>query len=154
MVACCRVRGTEYGNACSGTFLRRSPLSSLPPPLLSDTEQVAELGFQLRPYCRDHTLNDDAALLPICNKYPDPMYRLIANSCLALCDSMWPTRVLCLRDFPSRNTGVVCCFLLEGVFLTQGLNSHLLNWQADFLPLSHLGSPKESELVLLVKKGS
>ena len=69
MVACCRVRGTEYGNACSGTFLRRSPLSSLPPPLLSDTEQVAELGFQLRPYCRDHTLNDDAALPEYSNIY-------------------------------------------------------------------------------------
>ena len=28
-------------------------------------------------------------------------------------------------------------------FLTQELNPHLLHWQADSLPLSHLGSPKE-----------
>ena len=37
-----------------------------------------------------------------------------------------------------------CHFLLQGIFLTQGLNlclSQLLYWQADLLPLSHLGSP-------------
>ena len=31
-----------------------------------------------------------------------------------------------------------CHFLLQGIFLTQGLNPHLLHWQADSLPLSHL----------------
>ena len=34
-----------------------------------------------------------------------------------------------------------CHFLLQGIFPTQGLNLHLLYWQADSLPLSHLGSP-------------
>ena len=29
----------------------------------------------------------------------------------------------------------------QGIFLTQGLKQHLLLWQADSLPLSHLGSP-------------
>ena len=29
----------------------------------------------------------------------------------------------------------------RGIFLTQGLNLCLLHWQADALPLSHLGSP-------------
>ena len=29
----------------------------------------------------------------------------------------------------------------RGIFLTQGLNLHLLHWQADSLPLSHQGSP-------------
>ena len=36
-----------------------------------------------------------------------------------------------------------CDFLLQGVFLTQGSNPcllHLLHWQADSLPLSHLGN--------------
>ena len=28
-----------------------------------------------------------------------------------------------------------------GDFPTQGSNLHLLHWQADYLPLSHLGSP-------------
>ena len=30
-----------------------------------------------------------------------------------------------------------CHFLLQGIFPTQGLNPHLLQWQADYLPLSH-----------------
>ena len=32
-------------------------------------------------------------------------------------------------------------FLLQGIFLTQGLNPQLLHWQADSLPLSHQRSP-------------
>ena len=45
-------------------------------------------------------------------------------------------------DFPGKNTGVGCHFLLQGIFLTQGANPHLLHWQVDSLPLSHQGSPK------------
>ena len=33
-----------------------------------------------------------------------------------------PTRLLCPWDFPGKNTGVGCHFLLQGNFLTQGLN--------------------------------
>ena len=40
-----------------------------------------------------------------------------------------------------KNTGVGCHFLLQRTFLTQGLNPHLLHWQANSLPLSHQGSP-------------
>ena len=32
-------------------------------------------------------------------------------------------------------------FLLQGIFLTQGWNPCLLHWQADSLPLHHLGTP-------------
>ena len=32
-------------------------------------------------------------------------------------------------------------FLLHRIIPTQGLNSHILHWQADSLPLSHQGSP-------------
>ena len=42
--------------------------------------------------------------------------------------------------FPSKNTGVNCHFLLQRIFKSQGLNLHLLHWQADSLPLSHQGS--------------
>ena len=35
-----------------------------------------------------------------------------------------------------------CHFLLQGIFLTQGSNPHLLYWQVDSLLLHHLGSPK------------
>ena len=38
----------------------------------------------------------------------------------------------------------VCHALLQGIFLTQGLNPGLLHWQVDSLPLHHLGSPKKS----------
>ena len=52
------------------------------------------------------------------------------------------------EEFPIRtwgkekNTRVGCHFLLQGFFLTQVLKLHLLpllHWQADSLPLSHLG---------------
>ena len=55
-----------------------------------------------------------------------------------------PTRLLCPWNFPSKNTGVGCHFLLQGIFLTQGSNPCLLLflcWQADSLPLPFLGSP-------------
>ena len=44
-------------------------------------------------------------------------------------------------DSPGKNTAVSFHFLFQGIFLTQGLNLHLLNRQADSLPLNHLGSP-------------
>ena len=49
-------------------------------------------------------------------------------------------------DFPGKKTGVGCHFLLQSIFLTQGLNLcllGLLHWQVDSLPLSHQGSLKQ-----------
>ena len=57
---------------------------------------------------------------------------------------LWLARLLCPWDFPGKNTGVGCHFLLQGIFPTQGSNPHLLrllHWPADSLPLRHLGSP-------------
>ena len=48
------------------------------------------------------------------------------------------TRLLCPWDFPGKNTGVGCHFLLQGIFPTQGSNLQLLHWQADSLPLRPL----------------
>ena len=56
------------------------------------------------------------------------------------CQCSLLARLLCPWNFPGKNTGVGCSFLLQGIFLTQGLNQHLLNWQADCLPLGHQGS--------------
>ena len=36
-----------------------------------------------------------------------------------------------------------CHFFLQGTFLTQGSNPHLLHWQGDSLPPRHLGSPTD-----------
>ena len=38
-----------------------------------------------------------------------------------------PVRLLCPWDSPGKNTGSGCHALLQGIFPTQGLNSHLLN---------------------------
>ena len=48
-----------------------------------------------------------------------------------------PARLVCPWNFPGKNTGVGCHFLLQGIFPTQGSNPRLLRWQADSLPLSH-----------------
>ena len=48
-------------------------------------------------------------------------------------------------NFPSKNTGVSCYSLFQGIFQTQGSNLHLLHWQKNSLPLSHLGSHDSSE---------
>ena len=67
-----------------------------------------------------------------------------AQSCPTLQPhGLQPTRLLSPWDFPDKNTGVGCHFLLQGTFPTQRSNSHLLNllhWQVDSLPLCHLGS--------------
>ena len=56
-------------------------------------------------------------------------------------DSLQPARFLCPWDSPGKTIGVGCHFLLQGIFLIQGLNQCLLHWQVDSLPLSHLESP-------------
>ena len=53
-----------------------------------------------------------------------------------------PARLLCPWDSPGKNTGVGCHFLLQGIFLTQGPNLHLLcllHWQAGSLSLAPPG---------------
>ena len=44
---------------------------------------------------------------------------LVTQSCPTLCD---PINCSCPWDSPGKNTGVGCYFLLQGIFLTQGLN--------------------------------
>ena len=62
-----------------------------------------------------------------------------------------PTRLLCPWDSPGKNTGMRCHFLLQGIFLTQGLNPcllHLLLWQGVSLPLAPPGKPLSPSLNL------
>ena len=47
---------------------------------------------------------------------------VVAELCPTLCDPMEAARLLCPWDFPGKNTGVGCQFLLQGIFLTQGSN--------------------------------
>ena len=55
-----------------------------------------------------------------------------------------PAGLLCPWNFPSKNTGVGCHFLLQGIFLTQGSNLYLLLGRRILYPLSYLGSPQGS----------
>ena len=50
-------------------------------------------------------------------------------------------RLLCPWDFPGKNTGVGCHFLLQGIFLTQGSNPGLPPCRQTLYHLSHQGSP-------------
>ena len=71
-------------------------------------------------------------------------YRIV--SCSIKSDSLRPhglepTRLLYSWNFPGKNTGVGCHFLLQGIFLTQGSYPRLLcllHWQA--VPPSPLGT--------------
>ena len=60
-------------------------------------------------------------------------------------DSLWPyglqpTRLFCPWNFPGKNNGMGCHFFRQGIFPTQGSNPSLPHWQADSVPLSHLGT--------------
>jgi len=67
---------------------------------------------------------------------------LVTKSCVNLLwpHGWWPSRLLCPWDFPGKNTGVGCHFLLKGIFLTRRSNWSFLHWQADSLPVDHQGS--------------
>ena len=62
--------------------------------------------------------------------------------CLTLrSHGLQPTRLLCPWDFSGKNTGVGCHFLLQEIFLTQGLNSGLQHCRQMLYHLRHQGSP-------------
>ena len=81
--------------------------------------------------------------------------QLLLFSLSAVSDSLQPrglqpTRLLCPWDFPGKSTEVGCHCLLQGIFLTQGLNLGLLYWQVNSLPLNNQGSPKLSSGPILI----
>ena len=61
----------------------------------------------------------------------------VSQSCPTLCD----LRLLCPWNSPHKNTGVGCHFLLQGIFLTQGLNLSLLQCRQILYSLSHKEAP-------------
>ena len=68
---------------------------------------------------------------------------LVAQALLTLCEPMdYSTRPLCPWDSPGKNTGVGCHALLQGIFLTQGLNLGLLHCRQILYYLSHQILPK------------
>ena len=76
----------------------------------------------------------------------EELYAQLLSHVPTLCDPM--DHIYSTWDSPGQNTGVGSHFLLQGIFLTQGLNPcllWLLHWQVNSLPLSHLGSLSESK---------
>ena len=63
-------------------------------------------------------------------------------SCVQLLQvqGLQPARLLCPWDFPGKNTGVGCHFLLQGIFPTQRSNTGLLHCRLILYQLSHQGS--------------
>ena len=72
--------------------------------------------------------------------------RGVCVSCSVMSDSLQPhglllTRPLCPWNSPSKNTGVGCHSLLQGIIPTQGSNLGLLHCRQILYHLSHQGSP-------------
>ena len=72
-------------------------------------------------------------------------YLCVCTKSLQLCLTLWNSMDWSRPGSPVhgilQNTGAGCHFLLQGIFLTQGLNPSLLcllHWQADSLLLHHL----------------
>ena len=68
---------------------------------------------------------------------------LVAQSCLTLCnplDCSLPASSV-HGMFSSKNTGMGCCFLLQGIFPSQGSNPCLLYYRQILLPAESWGSP-------------
>ena len=69
---------------------------------------------------------------------------LVTQSCLTLCNPMECSprvRLLCPWNFPGKNIGAGCRFLLQGIFPTQGLNLGFPNYGQILYLLSHQRSP-------------
>ena len=86
-----------------------------------------------------------------CNEnWPFPVLWSLLSFPNSLTDRVQSTAgILSSWDYPDRNTGMVCHFLLQGIFPTRGLNSCLLTWLADSLPPSYLGKPHSTEVILI-----
>ena len=78
------------------------------------------------------------------------LWKCESGTCSVVSDSLrplvlQPARPLCPQNSPGRNTGVDCHSLLQGIFLTQGLNQnflYLLHCRQILYYLSHEGSLK------------
>ena len=72
---------------------------------------------------------------------PEPLSGPTLCCSHVLSRSVEPTRLLHPWDFPGKNTGMGCHFLLSGIFLTQGSNPRLLSLPSCRQILHHWGFP-------------
>ena len=64
----------------------------------------------------------------------------VVSDTLSPC-GLLPARILCPWNFPDKNTRLGCDFILQGLFLTQGSNLHVLCWQVHSLRLTSREAP-------------
>ena len=153
MTACCpeEVLGTQP-SASSWTRCPQCPGPPNPPESqLCEPAIPAAWNTCLSFSPCKHLLSPSPSAAPL---YPHSPAGLAARSCPTHCNP-----IDCSlpgssghKDFPSKNTGVGCHFLLQKISPTQGSNWGLLclpRWQVDSLPLSHLGSPHSLEGLLI-----
>ena len=134
-----------YTHACTfATTIPRSRSTTLP---ASRTMRNICLLFVSYSVC------DISLWWPKGTETPLVLSCVYTQACPALCDPM---------DYSSPLNSVhgllqaripkwVATCLLQGILLSQGLNLHLLHWQVDSLPPSHLGRPKIVTLVFYFK---
>ena len=73
-------------------------------------------------------------------------------SCVQLFVSPWTIaiRFLCPWNSPGKNIGVGCHFLLQGIFLIQGLNSGLPHCRQTLYQLSHIHNNDKMAWITLI----
>ena len=117
---------------------RGEMLSTLATTTLGD-EKLPEAGYKCAQGWCGHTLKS------LC--FTDYSYKInnwcsVAQLCPTLCD---PWTVACqaplLTDLPGKNAAVGFHFLLQGIFLTQGLDPRYLHWWVDSLSTVPPGKP-------------
>ena len=113
------------------------------PPSQEDLRQLDEGSAKGRPGLKPQTRTSESQASGTCcspegcsllHFHPLGLWEreLLLHACSVVSDSLQPpglqpTRLLCPQDFPGKNTGVGCHALLQGIFLTLGLNSLLLH---------------------------
>ena len=73
-------------------------------------------------------------------------------SCVRLFATPWTAahQAYLTMDFPGKNTGICCHFLLQGIFHTQGLNPHLLPWQVGLFFFLNTEPPGKPQIYIYV----
>ena len=79
---------------------------------------------------------------------------MLTQSCLTLCNPLdcHPPGPFLHGTFLGKNARVDCYFILQGIFLTQGLYPHFLSpaLKADSLPTELLGKPNNKSIWLSI----
>ena len=116
---------------------------------------------QLERFCAGHgfSLQRQPSSMPSslgCSSHPQIFFVVQSLNHVRFFATPWTIAHQFPLDFPGKNTGVGCHFLLQGIFLTQKLNSCLLHCRQILYCLSYQGSlilnidnPKDSKQKLL-----